>query len=107
MSCRANLPTLKLNKDASVPGTWPQQSENPSPGAPAVGVPRLYTRYGVLAVTCVAGNQDVDKVLQATFRVLDAADAPADLPVARGLLDAELHDDRGEQVHQRDRPDLI
>ena len=41
----------------------------------------------VLAVTCVAGNQDVDKVLQATFRVLDAADAPADLPVARGFND--------------------
>jgi hypothetical protein len=28
----------------------------PSPGAPAVGVPKLYTRYGVLAATCVAEN---------------------------------------------------
>lgn len=43
----------------------------------------------LLAVTCVQGNVGVDQVLENTFRVLDAADAPEDLPVARGF-DAPL-----------------
>jgi len=39
----------------------------------------------VLAVTCVAGNVGVDQVVDNTLRVLDAAEAPAGLPVARGF----------------------
>ncbi|HEX5401012.1 MAG TPA: nucleoside hydrolase [Pseudonocardiaceae bacterium] len=35
------------------------------------------------AITCVAGNTDVDQVVANTLRVLDAAGAP-DVPVARG-----------------------
>lgn len=38
----------------------------------------------VLGVTTVAGNLDVDTVTAATLKVLDAAGAPSDLPVARG-----------------------
>ncbi|HKA69571.1 MAG TPA: nucleoside hydrolase [Actinomycetes bacterium] len=38
----------------------------------------------VLAVTCVTGNVGVDQVLINTLKVLDAAGAPADLPVAAG-----------------------
>ncbi|MFF8512831.1 nucleoside hydrolase [Streptomyces sp. NPDC015492] len=37
------------------------------------------------AVTCVAGNTDVDDVVRNTLRVLDAAGAPP-LPVARGAV---------------------
>lgn len=39
----------------------------------------------VLAVTCVHGNVGVDQVLANTLKVLDAATAPPDLPVARGF----------------------
>ena len=38
----------------------------------------------VLGVTTVAGNLDIDTVTAATLKVLDAARAPPDLPVARG-----------------------
>jgi len=38
----------------------------------------------VRAITCVAGNAEVDQVLANTLKVLDAADAPA-IPVARGM----------------------
>jgi len=38
----------------------------------------------VLAVTCVTGNVGVDQVVINTLKVLDAAGAPADLPVAAG-----------------------
>ena len=38
----------------------------------------------VRAITCVAGNADVDQVVANTLRVLDAASAP-DIPVARGM----------------------
>jgi len=41
----------------------------------------------VLAVTCVHGNVDVDSVVQNTFKVLDVAGAPPDLPVARGFAE--------------------
>ena len=38
----------------------------------------------VRAITCVAGNADVDQVVANTLRVLDAASAP-DIPVAKGM----------------------
>lgn len=38
----------------------------------------------VRAITCVAGNAEVDQVVTNTLRVLDAAGAP-DIPVARGM----------------------
>lgn len=38
----------------------------------------------VRAITCVAGNADVDQVVANTLKVLDAADVP-DIPVARGM----------------------
>ena len=38
----------------------------------------------LLGVTCVAGNVGVDQVVINTLKVLDAAGAPADLPVASG-----------------------
>ncbi|MEJ7727450.1 MAG: nucleoside hydrolase, partial [Actinomycetes bacterium] len=38
----------------------------------------------VRAITCVAGNADVDQVVANTLTVLDAASAP-DIPVARGM----------------------
>lgn len=38
----------------------------------------------VLAVTCVTGNVGVDQVVINTLKVLDAAGAPANLPVAAG-----------------------
>ena len=43
----------------------------------------------VVGVSCVAGNTDVDTVVAATMRVLDAAEAPLDLPVARGFCELE------------------
>jgi len=39
----------------------------------------------VLAITCVQGNMDVDTVTLNTLKVLDAARAPSNLPVARGF----------------------
>ncbi len=38
----------------------------------------------VIGISCVTGNADVDKVVDATLRVLDAAGARPDLPVGRG-----------------------
>jgi pyrimidine-specific ribonucleoside hydrolase len=38
----------------------------------------------IRAITCVAGNTDIDQVVINTLRVLDAAGAP-DIPVARGM----------------------
>jgi pyrimidine-specific ribonucleoside hydrolase len=56
----------------------------------------------LLAVTCVAGNTDVDQVLRNTLVVLDAAGA-GDVPVARGadrpLLEPPRH---ARQVHGSD-----
>jgi pyrimidine-specific ribonucleoside hydrolase len=56
----------------------------------------------LLAVTCVAGNADVDQVLRNTLVVLDAAGA-GDVPVARGadrpLLEPPRH---ARQVHGSD-----
>eukprot|EP00929_Paragymnodinium_shiwhaense_P089054 TRINITY_DN49313_c0_g1_i1.p1 TRINITY_DN49313_c0_g1~~TRINITY_DN49313_c0_g1_i1.p1 ORF type:complete len:369 (-),score=69.19 TRINITY_DN49313_c0_g1_i1:420-1469(-) len=39
----------------------------------------------VLAITCVHGNGDVPTVVANTMRVLDAANAPPDIPVAGGF----------------------
>src|SRR4029079_2467810 len=56
----------------------------------------------VRAVTCVAGNADVDQVVRNTLVVLDAAGAP-DGPVARGadrrLLEPPRH---ARRVHGAD-----
>ena len=41
----------------------------------------------VLAVTWVNGNNAVDQVVINTLRILDMADAPMDLPVARGFAE--------------------
>lgn len=41
-------------------------------------------QINVVAVTCVAGNGEIDTVVDATLRVLDASEAPLDLPVAKG-----------------------
>jgi len=38
----------------------------------------------LLGISCVAGNSGVDQVLRNTLKVLDAAGAAADIPVARG-----------------------
>ena len=38
----------------------------------------------VHAITCVAGNVGIDQVVINTLKVLDAAGAPMDLPVAAG-----------------------
>ncbi len=38
----------------------------------------------VLGISCVAGNSGVDQVVTNTLKVLDAAGAPPNLPVARG-----------------------
>lgn len=38
----------------------------------------------VLGVSCVAGNTGIDQVVRNTLKVLDAAGAPRDTPVARG-----------------------
>ncbi|GBG32986.1 Inosine-uridine preferring nucleoside hydrolase [Hondaea fermentalgiana] len=46
----------------------------------------------VIAVSCVAGNGDVDTVTDATLRVLDAAGAPEDLPVAKGCARPLIED---------------
>ena len=43
-----------------------------------------HPRLNVLAVTTVAGNMDVQTTTKATLKVLDAANAPKDLPVAMG-----------------------
>ena len=43
-----------------------------------------HPQLNVLAVTTVAGNSDVDTCTRATLKVLDAAEAPMDLPVAKG-----------------------
>lgn len=47
-----------------------------------------HPKMNVLAVTTVSGNLDVEKTSAATLQVLDAADAPADLPVAVGCAAA-------------------
>jgi pyrimidine-specific ribonucleoside hydrolase len=49
------------------------------------------------AITCVAGNADVDQVVANTLRVLDAAGAP-DIPVARGA-DSPLLEPRRDARH--------
>src|SRR5882757_8369019 len=49
------------------------------------------------AITCVAGNADVDQVVANTLRVLDAAGAP-DVPVARGA-DRPLLEPRRDARH--------
>ena len=51
----------------------------------------------VRAITCVAGNADVDQVVANTLRVLDAAGAP-DIPVARGA-DSPLLEPRRDARH--------
>jgi pyrimidine-specific ribonucleoside hydrolase len=60
------------------------------------------TELDVLAVTCVAGNADVDQVVRNTHIVLDVAGA-ADVPVARGadrpLLEPPRH---ARHVHGAD-----
>ena len=43
-----------------------------------------HPRLNVIAVTTVAGNSDIHTVTSATLQVLDAAQAPFDLPVAMG-----------------------
>ena len=43
-----------------------------------------HPRLNVIAVTTVAGNSDIHTVTSATLQVLDAAQAPLDLPVAMG-----------------------
>ncbi|HWM35103.1 MAG TPA: nucleoside hydrolase [Pseudolysinimonas sp.] len=40
----------------------------------------------LLAVSCVTGNAALDRVVDNTLRVLDAAGAPADIPVAAGAV---------------------
>jgi pyrimidine-specific ribonucleoside hydrolase len=50
------------------------------------------------AITCVAGNADVDQVVANTLRVLDAARCPADVPVARGA-DRPLLEPRRDARH--------
>jgi len=44
-------------------------------------------KLDVLAVTCVAGNGPLDLIVDATTKVLDAAGAPMDLPVAAGFAE--------------------
>ena len=57
----------------------------------------------VEGVTCVSGNVDVGTVCAATLKVLDAAQAPEDLRVARGfdvpLVESVLH---CPQIHGTD-----
>lgn len=54
------------------------------------------------AITCVAGNVDVDQVVANTLKVLDAAGAP-DVPVARGAAAPLLEPRRdGRVVHGQD-----
>lgn len=45
-------------------------------------------RFDLRGVTTVSGNVDVEQVLRNTCVVLDAAEAPADLPVCRGMAQA-------------------
>lgn len=40
----------------------------------------------LLAVSCVTGNASLDRVVENSLRVLDAAGAPADVPVAAGAV---------------------
>lgn len=40
----------------------------------------------LIAVSCVTGNASLDNVVENTLRVLDAAGAPADIPVAAGAV---------------------
>jgi pyrimidine-specific ribonucleoside hydrolase len=40
----------------------------------------------LLAVSCVTGNASLERVVENTLRVLDAAGAPADIPVAAGAV---------------------
>lgn len=57
----------------------------------------------VLAVSCAAGNVGVDQVLRNTLKVLDAAGAPGDLPVARGCERPLLEEAReARHVHGED-----
>ncbi|MFI5684420.1 nucleoside hydrolase [Streptomyces sp. NPDC051636] len=53
------------------------------------------------AVTCVAGNTDVDQVVRNTLTVLEQAGAP-DLPVARGAERPLIENTRRAAVHGRD-----
>ena len=56
----------------------------------------------VRAITCVAGNADVDQVVANTLRVLDAAGAP-DIPVARGMARPLIEPPRpARHVHGED-----
>ena len=50
----------------------------------------------VLGISCVAGNSSVDQVVTNTLKVLDAASAHRDLPVARGAAQPLLERARPE-----------
>ena len=50
----------------------------------------------VLGISCVAGNSGVDQVVRNTLKVLDAAGARRDLPVARGAAQPLLERARPE-----------
>ncbi|WP_188940107.1 nucleoside hydrolase [Nakamurella endophytica] len=55
------------------------------------------------AVTCVTGNAPVDQVVRNTLYVLDAAGAPADLPVGRGAPHPLIVEpDHAAHVHGQD-----
>jgi pyrimidine-specific ribonucleoside hydrolase len=45
-----------------------------------------HPRLDLLAVSCVTGNASLDRVVDNTLKVLDAAGAPADIPVAAGAV---------------------
>jgi pyrimidine-specific ribonucleoside hydrolase len=64
----------------------------------AVRAPGLALR----AVTCVAGNAGADQVVTNTCRVLDAAGAAPDLPVARGATRPLVAAPRRSDVHGAD-----
>lgn len=56
----------------------------------------------VLAISCVAGNAEVDQVVANTLKVLDAAGAP-DIPVARGIARPLIEPPRpARHVHGQD-----
>ena len=50
----------------------------------------------VLGISCVAGNSGVDQVVRNTLKVLEAAGAPEDIPVARGAAQPLVERSRPE-----------
>ena len=56
----------------------------------------------VLGISCVAGNSSVDQVVTNTLKVLDAAGAHRDLPVARGAAQPLLERARPEGAFHGD-----